>query len=163
MSQDWLKKSFGAIYSSHIKAFAELVITLRRDFKGDLDSMLILAVIGDRRLSRALSPDALTYQTIGHTKVVSAEKNVINTLSIAEYTGIPRETVRRKVATLITRGWVAHDQNGDLIPTKKAATDLATSTDATLRYLETVVSACDMARAKVNQKQTGKRRGSRDN
>jgi DNA-binding IclR family transcriptional regulator len=59
----------------------------------------------------------------------------INALSIAEYTGIPRETVRRKVNELIQKGWVTRDDNGDLVPTPKAAQDLSQSTDATLDYL----------------------------
>jgi hypothetical protein len=35
-----------------------------------------------------------------------------------------RETVRRKVAALIRRGWVEREENGDLRPTRKAAIDL---------------------------------------
>ena len=37
-----------------------------------------------------------------------------NALSIAEATGIPRETVRRKVLTLIERGMVYRAANGHL-------------------------------------------------
>ncbi|MEZ5925747.1 MAG: helix-turn-helix domain-containing protein [Hyphomicrobiaceae bacterium] len=103
--------------------------------------LLLLAVIGERRLSRRASPDALTYEETGQTPVREEETAAINASSIAEYTGIPRETVRRKVNELIHKGWVSRDDNGDLVPTEKAAHDLAGSTDATLDYLGTILEA----------------------
>jgi hypothetical protein len=136
-----LTRVFGELYPVHVRAFTSLLIALRRDFSGDLDMLLVLAVIGDRRLSRRTTPDALTYQQIGRTPVREDGIATINALSIAEYTGIPRETVRRKVNELIQKGWVTRDDNGDLVPTPKAAQDLAQSTDATLDYLGTIIEA----------------------
>lgn len=136
-----LASDFGELYPVHVRAFADLLIVLRRDFAGDLDMLLVMAVIGDRRLSRRASPDALTYDRIGHTAVREDATAAINALSIAGYTGIPRETVRRKVNELIRLGWVSRDDNGDLVPTPKAASDLAQSTDATLNYLDAILEA----------------------
>lgn len=139
---------FGELYPVHVKAFSSLLIALRRDFSGDLDMLLVLAVIGDRRLSRRVSPDALTYDRIGQTAVREDSNAAINALSIAEYTGIPRETVRRKVNELIEKGWVLRDDKGDLIPTEKAARDLSRSTDATLDYLGKILEAGEMLSTK---------------
>ncbi len=62
----------------------------------------------------------------------------INTLSVALYTEIPRETVRRKVGLLVKNGWLDCDALGNLSPTAQAASDLAKGTAATLAYLETL-------------------------
>ncbi|MEY6434203.1 helix-turn-helix domain-containing protein [Thioalkalicoccus limnaeus] len=45
----------------------------------------------------------------------------INLQSIADYSGIPRETVRRKVRDLEAQGWIIRRDNGYLIATAKAA------------------------------------------
>ena len=140
-SRDQLTEVFGELYPIHVQAFSTLLIALRRDFSGDLDMLLVLAVIGDRRLSRRASADALTYKQMGRTPMREDARAAINALSVAEYTGIPRETVRRKVNELIQKGWVSRDDNGDLVPTEKAARDLARSTDATLDYLGSILEA----------------------
>jgi DNA-binding IclR family transcriptional regulator len=69
----------------------------------------------------------------------------INLQSIADYSGIPRETVRRKLRDLERLGWIIRRDKGYLIATAKAAQDLAPATEATQRYLLTVVAACNEA------------------
>jgi len=144
---NWPGEAFGQIFPAHVSGFVELMICLRREFDGDLDLMLVMAVIGERRLSRR-DPDAtITHEGLGATPVLETSGASINAHSIAEYTGIPRETVRRKVAALITCGWAARDDHGDLRPTRRAAIDLAKATEATLVYLRRIVQASDEARA----------------
>ncbi|HSM26474.1 MAG TPA: hypothetical protein VK855_00040, partial [Thioalkalivibrio sp.] len=65
-----------------------------------------------------------------------------NLQSISESSGIPRETVRRKVHDLRALGWVDRRDDGVLVVTEKAAQDLAPATEATLRYLIAIGSAC---------------------
>jgi len=60
------------------------------------------------------------------------DQATINTYSLSHFTGIPRETVRRKVSVLIERGWLTRDEAGSLLPTQQVANDLQTSTDAAL-------------------------------
>ena len=48
---DDLIRHFGLIWPVHNVRFCELLITLRRHFDGDLDRMLVLAVIGSRTLA----------------------------------------------------------------------------------------------------------------
>ena len=145
---DWLLASFGEIYPAHVSAFAELLIVLRQQFDGDLDAMLILAVIGDRRVWQRLPSAAVSYEGMGRSALPEAHSVSINVLSIAEFTGMPRETVRRKVGSLIDRGWVEREENGDLRPTQKAARDLQSGTDATVTYIRTLADACDRARGR---------------
>jgi hypothetical protein len=50
--QDDIRQHFGHIYPIHVVQFCELLVSLRRLFGGDLDLMLVLAVIGTRYSSR---------------------------------------------------------------------------------------------------------------
>jgi hypothetical protein len=147
MNPDTLKANFGRIWPVHNDAFSELLVNLRRHFDGDLDRMLVLAIIGSRHLARGglakVSYDRLLSE--GH---VPHDPAPINIQSIADYSGIPRETVRRKVLDLEERGWIERSEKGLLIATQRAARELAPATEATLQYLTTVVTACnDAARA----------------
>jgi DNA-binding IclR family transcriptional regulator len=67
---------------------------------------------------------------------------VINVHSISECSGIPRETVRRKVLELQKDGWIEKHETGHLVATMKAARDLAPVTEATFRYLVAIGAAC---------------------
>lgn len=105
-------------FSDHVAAFSKLLIALRRAHGRDLDQMLILAVIAER-----------------HFAAQSHKGAPINALSVAQYSGIPRETVRRKIKQMLAKGWLEADATGALTPTPKAAADLAEGTAATRAYL----------------------------
>jgi hypothetical protein len=143
---DWLKAGFAEIWPAHMEGFVRLMLILRRTFDGDLDQMLILAVIGERKLARRASRAEPSYDRLGYSELRDPSSVAINPHSLADYTGIPRETVRRKVVALMARGWVARDASGDLRPTEKAAAELAGSTNATLDYLRSIAVALDTAR-----------------
>jgi len=144
---DWLKAGFAEIWPVHMEGFVRLMLILRQSFGGDLDQMLILAVIGDRKLARRASPAEPSYDRLGYSELHHPASVAINPHSIAEYTAIPRETVRRKVAALIERGWVERSENGDLRTTAKVAEDLQHGTEATLDYFRAIARAFDAARA----------------
>jgi hypothetical protein len=139
LDEESLAASFGRIWPAHNDAFCELLVSLRRQFDGDLDRMLVLAIIGSRTLARGRTAD------LSLAKFIDGERSdtppPINLQSIADYSGIPRETVRRKLLALEHSGWIRRDREGYLIATAKAAEDLEPATRATMRYLLTVVGA----------------------
>lgn len=146
---DWVRLRFGDVYPVHVVAFAQLLTTLRREFDGDLDLLLIMAVIGERRIQQRMEPGALRYENLGTTPNRPDGGGTINAYSLAAYTGMPRETVRRKVAALIARGWIERDERGDLHPTKKAADELAGATDATIDYIRQIKDIRDVDTSKT--------------
>lgn len=89
-----------------VSPFLHLLQTLREACGGDLEMNIILLAISERTIAhpdfrnlttaQRMKPDAPPFPTRG-----------VNIRSIADSTGIPRETVRRKVATLERKGWVA--------------------------------------------------------
>jgi DNA-binding transcriptional ArsR family regulator len=83
---------------------------LRRHF-GDLDEALLLAAFGlgpvaDKRRAAGRNRDALA---LGGRAV---SEGVTNAKRLADVTGIPRETVRRKLERFRARGWVEQDRDG---------------------------------------------------
>lgn len=126
--------NFAQIYPSYLDCVAHLLIALRKVCDGDLDKALIMAVIGDRHFARRVSPDTPKLEDLGATDVTPGPS--VNALSVAQFTDIPRETVRRKVKSLIECGWVQADTQGNLIPTAKAASDLWDGTHATIAFIE---------------------------
>jgi len=84
--------------------FVELLVghwsDVSRTFGGDLQLALVLAVIGQRELEAAMAG-------VG-TRREPRAKRYIAAARIADVTGIPRETVRRKLVALSKRCWVDH-------------------------------------------------------
>lgn len=117
-------------YPVHVRAFSQLLIRLRAVMGNDLDQALILAVIAERYYA------ALETENVAGA---ARERCAINAHSVALYAGIPRETVRRKIAKLVEKGWVDRDATGSLSPTARAADDLAAGTVATLTYMHSVL------------------------
>ena len=106
--------------------------------------LMVLAIIGSRTLARGRI-DGMSYDRFMTLERPDEEPPPINLQSIADASGIPRETVRRKVKDLEHAGWVIRRDNGYVIASAGAAHDLAPATEATLRYLATVVTACNAA------------------
>lgn len=135
------------IRPGHMEAVAPLMLRLRRDFGGDRDRMPILAVIGERELARRACPREPRLARLGRTGVGGPARGGIDAHSLADGTGIPRETVRRKVSALAARGRVERDEAGGLHPSERAAADLGARIDATPTCLRRVADALATARA----------------
>lgn len=121
------------VFTAHVRAFSKLLIKLRAELGNDLDKVLIMSVIAERHYARVAQFDRSGPTLPSVTEPSRASG--INTHSVALYTEIPRETVRRKVSLLIDMGWLECDARGNLSPTGQAAGDLAKGTAATLEYL----------------------------
>jgi DNA-binding IclR family transcriptional regulator len=83
----------------------------------------------------------LRYPDFVDGKRMSASPGRINTQSIADSTGIPRETVRRKLQLLIDRGWIERTPDGGLVITQRVTLAMASATQATFDYLLDVTRA----------------------
>lgn len=149
LSYEKLTTHFGHIYPAHVDALCELLIFLREQFFGDLDLMLILAIIGSRARP-ARHSSAMTYAEFISADRKNDAEQPINMQSIAECSGIPRETVRRKVKKLETLGFIQRTPQGLLKVTDTAMNQLQPATEASLQYLlalGTTSAAIDKASA----------------
>jgi Fic family protein len=130
----YIQTHFHIIYPRHVELLNWLLIECRQHFDGDLDLMLVLSVIGERTLPAAGTHAPFDLKDL-RDGLVKPAAEPINIQSVAEFSGIPRETVRRKVQELIKRGWIERAPSGNLRATRTAAGDLEALTQKTVVYL----------------------------
>ncbi|MFO1090029.1 MAG: hypothetical protein U1E46_10700 [Hyphomicrobiales bacterium] len=139
-------EDMAALYRQHYLPFqyltvqfmTEHLIDVSRAFKGDMQAVVILAIIGQTQLARMIAnnegSEALTqlYPT--------------NASRIADVTAIPRETVRRKLEKLRDFGWVDRDSDGSWFlkvsdSISQARTDLSELEERSINRYATFVAA----------------------
>ncbi len=135
ITNEWIVGRLDEIYPIYRVAFARLLVTLRREFDGDLDAMMVLLT-----LSLGTDREGWAQALLGN-HVASTDKSVTNTQSIALASGIPRESVRRKLSAMEMRGWISRDEKGNWAPTPGASRDLRASSQETINFIRTIVAA----------------------
>ena len=135
MIDEALKQNFGRIWPQHVAALTQFLIDCRRCFEGDIELFLLLCIIGDRTFSARHAPPDMSFETWNEKKLDHIRREEINVQSLADFSGIPRETVRRKLNILVQKGWVERDERGFISATEKAKRDLAPLTMSSLVYL----------------------------
>lgn len=138
MAGDLLHDHFGKLHASHVAALTRHLVECRKAFGGDLDLFLVMTIIGERTFTARNAPDTMTHDDFLQGSVSDLEPAAINLQSIADYSGIPRETVRRKLETLLAMGWIARDENRFMTVTDQAKQSLQPLTDSSLRYMREV-------------------------
>lgn len=93
---------YGEFQYAFIQFFTEHLVDCRRSFDGNLDDVLILAILGQSRIRAFLNGASSAAPTTG----------TIGASRLADVSGIPRETVRRRLAGLKKRGWVIRGDDG---------------------------------------------------
>jgi DNA-binding MarR family transcriptional regulator len=89
-----LRARYTDVQYAYVQYLSEHLADCARAFDGDLSQLLVLAVLGQERLE-AVKRDGL-----------SAPPSTMNATRIADVTGLPRETVRRKLGLLEAKGWI---------------------------------------------------------
>jgi hypothetical protein len=143
----FIKEHFQTIWPAHLEGFSRLLVQLRTRFDGDLDLALVLAVIGSRTQPERWSPALTELGRMTDAYKPDSNQLPINIQSVADFSGIPRETVRRKVTVLQDRGWVTRAADGRLAVTRHSAEDLQDATRNTMAYLGSLLTAFEAARA----------------
>lgn len=133
-----LLENFGRVWPRHVARLTQFLIESRRHFDGDLDLFLLMCVIGDRTFAERHVPPEMTYDSWNSVKPKGVRSEDINVHSIASFSGMPRETVRRKLNTLLEKGWVVRDEKGYIRATQKAKEDLEPLTRSSLVYLSAI-------------------------
>jgi hypothetical protein len=119
----------GAIMTLMNMMFVRHLVGVYGAFGGDLVAAIVLGEVAHHNLTplinRARTPHELSeiLRTLADTLPKSFAPT--NAFSIAQATGIPRETVRRKIAGLVRRGWLEKDAEGNLFVTARPAVEFA--------------------------------------
>ena len=104
---DLFRDNYVVMQYNFVQFLTEHMTDVSRVFEADLQSVLILGVVGQTELSGRIQGNFPT-----PLKRTSKRAAGINASSIADVTGIPRETVRRKLEGLAQRGWLDRDERG---------------------------------------------------
>jgi hypothetical protein len=97
-----LRASYRAYQYRFVEFFIEHLSDVSRAFRGDLQAMIVLALVGQvqMRATRVAEKAGLDPHEL------PIERVSITASRIADVTGIPRETVRRKLTLLERKGWI---------------------------------------------------------
>jgi hypothetical protein len=148
VTDTYISNHFGEIWPAHVAEFSQYLIECRKYFRGDLDLLLLLAVIGERTLVAGKVDPSITHPDLLSGNHLKFRPDPINYHSIAEFTGIPRESVRRKIQYLIDIGWVARTDEGSLFATKMSTRELEPLTRATFKYLARMAAILSPAKSR---------------
>ena len=96
------------------------LVRLYAAFEGDLLLPIVLGEVAMYNVSGLLPDDPATLAASFCDDPNHIPLRPCNAFSISSSTGIPRETVRRKVSHLILHGWIDRDTRGGLTITPKA-------------------------------------------
>jgi predicted transcriptional regulator len=112
-------KSAVAIIMGHF--FLRHLNLLYREFEGDLILPVVLGEIAHHNIFRFYSCKGDSIEV--HEQLVTYPERMrhlapTNAFSISHATGIPRETVRRKIEKLEKKGWVVKNKKGDVLMTE---------------------------------------------
>lgn len=106
---DFLGQDVSRFFYKWGGAFSSVLVKLRVRYDGDLDQFLIHLVF---MLSELSGVNAAALAKAKGAQTVIIRRKGLNTLSLADITRIPRESVRRKLAALAERGLVAREDDG---------------------------------------------------
>lgn len=143
MIDPFILENFGHIWTRHVLALTRFLIACRQNFDGDIDLFLVLCVIGERTFSQNNLREGMSFEQWNSPALKAIDAENINIQSIADFSGIPRETVRRKLAILLEKGWVSRDESGFVRATEKARHDLEPLTMTSIQYLSQMKSTFD--------------------
>ncbi|HXC56794.1 MAG TPA: hypothetical protein VNU97_15960 [Rhizomicrobium sp.] len=82
-------------------------------FEHDYEAAILFMTISNRNVEKVMNDPKLRAEYGGYLSTIPQELILlISRMALARTTGLPRETVRRKVAKLLERGWVLEFPGG---------------------------------------------------
>lgn len=114
-----------------------LLSRLYHAFDGDLVAAIVLGEIAHRNVEAWLADHENPERDLDDPHRRTTLMRPCNALSIAEACKLPRETVRRKVVTLIKRGYIYRNDDGFLYLTSHVGDDFVDTTAELVDHLLT--------------------------
>lgn len=142
------------LHMSHF--FLRYLNDIYQAFEGDLAAAIVLGEISHHNTAKLFSPDEAANETL---RAVQNDPSCwtgmegCNAYSMSCATGIPRETVRRKITELKKRGWVEEVPKQGMRITKACADHFGA--DYSLRFLNGLLRASRIIEALLADKDEG--------
>jgi hypothetical protein len=129
------RSDFARFQGIWVEEHLRLMKALRAHFGNDLDKVMITAAIGQQQLRDPALPRR-AYPPDPEGKLVGDPARFTNVDRLAAATGIPRESVRRKVNELIAAGWVERVGTRGLAVCPRAAVEMQPATQTVFDVLD---------------------------
>ncbi|KAF0182480.1 MAG: hypothetical protein IV086_07490 [Hyphomonadaceae bacterium] len=128
-----------------VELMRDMVVIMRELFGDDLDAALIMVCVINATMQKFMASAGPDSQVLRRPVLPEDIRGSISRRMIADKTGLPRETVRRKVAVLIGQNLLYVDAAGGVRPTPRlhdpeTQAVVASAHDAVIRYMSTVRS-----------------------
>ncbi len=138
---DAIRNNYSRLNLIWTEGLIESLTNLRAAFGNDMDKIVVLAVIG-QSAQRLVSPGRSFDETLDGARFAMPDNAATNVQSIADSTGIPRESVRRKVGELVEAGWIERLPNGTVrISGDAAIRDLRHVTEQQFATIDRTITA----------------------
>jgi hypothetical protein len=111
-AEERFRRAFGLIAFAMNRHLAQHMRRLSRELESDLDAAFVWATLAHLNALKILRPGADRLDVSGSGDMLRSELNPVRLSDVAQVTGLPRETVRRKLALLRERGRAERTADG---------------------------------------------------
>jgi hypothetical protein len=134
-----LEENYLYTHSAWAEGHLALLCELRAAVGNDLDKVIIMGAIG-QRMMKAVTTTASSYGELAQGHYELDESLLTNIESISASSGIPRESVRRKVMELVETGWVGRNAGGRLWIQPEGTSALEKCTAIELGFISNMIA-----------------------
>jgi len=150
------KRAFGLIAFTANRHMVDHMRRLSIAFGGDsgldLDTTMIWGLVAHMNVARLLHPGAHPAEVMSASGTLQGELNSVRLSDVALVSGLPRETVRRKLETLRKAGRLAKTEDGGWIvqrsgideATYQFTLDTVKRLLTTAKQIETILAQCEV-------------------
>lgn len=123
----------------------ELIGFMRKAYGEDLESALIMICVSEATMQKYMPSATADSDFLRHEVLEESMRGSISRRMIADKTGLPRETVRRKVAQLVAKNYLYVDSEGAIRVTPRLQDSslrqaVLDAHEAVKRYMNVVAS-----------------------
>ena len=111
-TEERFRRAFGLIAFAMNRHLAQHMRRLSRELEADLDAAFVWATLAHLNALHIARPGAYPLDWSGAGDMLRPELNPVRLSDVAQVTGLPRETVRRKLALLRERGRAERTADG---------------------------------------------------
>jgi hypothetical protein len=136
---DWYETNSSEIAVIMGYFFLRYLNLLYRKFDGDFVLCMVLGEIANHNVSGFFSRRGSSKDMLKQLENYDQRVKLLtptNAFSVSEATGIPRETVRRKIEKLQKKGWVVKSKKGELLISETVTSVNILPKSSTKKYLQ---------------------------
>ena len=134
-----IERSFALVAYQVNRHLIDHMLRITRELSTDFESLVLWGVLSHQNVAHLLPPGTLPASVLdefGHLEGDrTAELRPLRVRDLVQITGIPRETVRRKLAMLESAGRIQRVDDGWIVNREAVGADLRAFTRETVRRL----------------------------